>query len=161
MSEIIESNFYHLNPQNCKSSSYMLWLEGGGTGGGEGDCSLPQISDGSVVGERTGEMVMANFSCHPGRVLVGQPRLKCRGGQWSDSIPVCAGESQGGAMGGALFSQMTDLQDRILSWRVYCWLSAGFWALYSDKNSSFFLKISISKETKGWRSKFLLLWLWT
>ena len=55
-------------------------------------------------------MVMATFSCDAGLVLVGQPRLKCRDGQWSDSIPVCAGDSQGAP----LFSQMTDLQDRIL-----------------------------------------------
>jgi len=30
------------------------------------------------------------FSCQPGYTLVGHTRLKCRGGQWSGDIPVCA-----------------------------------------------------------------------
>ena len=64
-------------------------------------------------------MVMATFACDAGRVLVGQSRLKCRDGQWSDSIPVCAGDSPGGAVGGFLFSQMTDLQ----GWRLFFYIS--------------------------------------
>ena len=41
----------------------------------------------------SGDLMVGTFSCSRGRVLVGQQRLKCRRGSWSDSIPVCTGES--------------------------------------------------------------------
>ena len=39
-----------------------------------------------------GDSWVGSFSCESGSLLVGEPRLKCRGGLWSGELPVCAGQ---------------------------------------------------------------------
>ena len=48
--------------------------------------------NGEVYGEGDISSWTGEFKCKPGFSLVGSSRLKCRNGQWSASIPACAGQ---------------------------------------------------------------------
>jgi len=53
-------------------------------------CSPPLIQNGSVSGSLSGDSWTGSVTCSPGYSLVGSQQLKCREGQWSDRLPVCA-----------------------------------------------------------------------
>ena len=58
------------------------------------DCVPPSLSNGDVYGEGDDSSWTGEFKCKPGFALVGSSRLKCRNGQWSGSIPACAGSTK-------------------------------------------------------------------
>ena len=53
------------------------------------DCEVPSLESGSVHGTGDASSWTGMFSCLPGYSLVGSKTMKCRGGQWSSSVPVC------------------------------------------------------------------------
>jgi len=59
-----------------------------------GSCEPPVVEHGKVSGKGNDNSWVGTVSCANGFTLVGDPRLKCRGGRWSSSNPpLCAGGS--------------------------------------------------------------------
>jgi len=59
-----------------------------------GSCEPPVVEHGQVSGKGNDNSWVGTVSCANGFTLVGDPRLKCRGGRWSSSNPpLCAGGS--------------------------------------------------------------------
>ena len=54
------------------------------------NCEKPSFPHGLTDGTGDSTSWTGTFSCLPGFTLVGNIALKCRGGQWSGDIPVCA-----------------------------------------------------------------------
>merc|ERR1719191_1248641 len=67
---------------------FLLYVTG--IVGTDGNCNPPSLVNGRVETLSVGEDTwVGSFSCSSGFILYGNSKMKCRGGVWSSSIPVC------------------------------------------------------------------------